>query len=48
MDRVSRHSQGVEGVHFGGLKIVSFFVADDMVLLASLCCDLQHVLREFA
>ncbi|KAK0154376.1 putative uncharacterized transposon-derived protein F52C9.6 [Merluccius polli] len=35
MDRISRHSQGVEGVRFGDLRIGSLLFVDDVVLLAS-------------
>uniref|UniRef100_A0A669C5T3 Reverse transcriptase domain-containing protein n=1 Tax=Oreochromis niloticus TaxID=8128 RepID=A0A669C5T3_ORENI len=35
MDRISRHSQVVEGLHFGGLRISSLLFTDDVVLLAS-------------
>ena len=41
MDRVSRCSQGVEGVRFGDLRIGSLLFADDVVLLASSGRDLQ-------
>ena len=34
MDRISRRSQGVEGVRFGDLRIGSLLFADDVVLLA--------------
>ena len=42
MDRISRHSQGVEGVRFGDLRIESLLFADDVVLLASSRRDLQR------
>uniref|UniRef100_A0A3P8SLN3 Reverse transcriptase domain-containing protein n=1 Tax=Amphiprion percula TaxID=161767 RepID=A0A3P8SLN3_AMPPE len=48
MDRISRHSQGVEGVRFGDLRIPSLLFADDVVLLASSCQDLQLSLDRFA
>uniref|UniRef100_A0A8C6LTA7 Reverse transcriptase domain-containing protein n=1 Tax=Nothobranchius furzeri TaxID=105023 RepID=A0A8C6LTA7_NOTFU len=48
MDRVSRHSQGVEGICFGGLRIRSLLFADDVVLLASSERDLQLSLERFA
>ena len=48
MDRISRHSQGVEGVRFGDLRIGSLLFADDVVLLASSDCDLQLLLDQFA
>lgn len=44
MDRISRHSQGVESVQYGNLKIVSLLFADDVVLFASMLHDLQHTL----
>ena len=34
MDRISRCSQGIEGVRFGDLRIESLLFADDVVLLA--------------
>ena len=40
MDRISRRSQGIEGVRFGDLKIGSLLFADDVVLLASSGRDL--------
>ena len=48
MDRISRHSQGVEGVRFGDLRIRSLLFADDVVLLASSDRDLQLSLDQFA
>uniref|UniRef100_A0A8C6MJS2 Reverse transcriptase domain-containing protein n=1 Tax=Nothobranchius furzeri TaxID=105023 RepID=A0A8C6MJS2_NOTFU len=48
MDRISRCSQDVEGIHFGGLRIRSLLFADDLVLLASSECDLQLSLERFA
>uniref|UniRef100_A0A8C6Q6Z6 Reverse transcriptase domain-containing protein n=1 Tax=Nothobranchius furzeri TaxID=105023 RepID=A0A8C6Q6Z6_NOTFU len=47
MDRISRRSQGVEGIRFGGLKIRSLLFADDLVLLASSEHDLQLSLERF-
>ena len=47
MDRISRHSQGVEGVRFGDLRIGSLLFADDVVLLASSDRDLQLSLDRF-
>ena len=41
MDRISRRSQGAEGVRFGDLRIRSLLFADDVVMLASLGRDLQ-------
>uniref|UniRef100_A0A8C6PI18 Reverse transcriptase domain-containing protein n=1 Tax=Nothobranchius furzeri TaxID=105023 RepID=A0A8C6PI18_NOTFU len=48
MDRISRCSQGVEGISFGGLRIRSLLFADDVVLLASSERDLQLSLERFA
>ncbi|KAK3536886.1 hypothetical protein QTP86_027004 [Hemibagrus guttatus] len=48
MDRISRCSQGLEGVRFGDHKISSLIFADDVVLLASSGLDLQHALGRFA
>ncbi|KAI3358076.1 hypothetical protein L3Q82_003087 [Scortum barcoo] len=50
MDRISRRSQGPEGVRFGNHRISSllFADADDVVLMASSGQDLQHVLERFA
>ncbi|KAK3564038.1 hypothetical protein QTP86_006949 [Hemibagrus guttatus] len=48
MDRISRHSQGLEGVRFGDHRISSLIFADDVVLLASSGLDLQHALGRFA
>ncbi|KAK0130804.1 hypothetical protein N1851_034531 [Merluccius polli] len=48
MDRISRHSQGVEGVRSGDRRIGSLLFADDVVLLASSDCDLQLSLDRFA
>ncbi|TWW66772.1 hypothetical protein D4764_20G0008040 [Takifugu flavidus] len=48
MDRISRRSRGVEGVEFGGRKILSLLFADDVVLLAPLSRDLQQMLGRFA
>ena len=48
MDRISRRSQGVEGVRFGDLRIGSLLFADDVVLLASSGRDLQLSLERFA
>ena len=48
MDRISRRSQGVEGVRFGDLRIRSLLFADDVVLLASSGRDLQLSLDRFA
>ena len=41
MDRISRRSQGIEGVLFGDLRIGSLLFADDVVPLASSDRDLQ-------
>ncbi|KAK3512205.1 hypothetical protein QTP70_000467 [Hemibagrus guttatus] len=48
MDRISRRSQGLEGVRFGDHRISSLIFADDVVLLASSGLDLQHALGRFA
>ncbi|KAK3512519.1 hypothetical protein QTP70_015647, partial [Hemibagrus guttatus] len=48
MDRISRRSQGLEGVQFGDHRISSLIFADDVVLLASSSLDLQHALGSFA
>ncbi|KAK3517717.1 hypothetical protein QTP70_016386 [Hemibagrus guttatus] len=44
MDRISRRSQGLEGVRFGDHRISSLIFADDVVLLVSSGLDLQHAL----
>ena len=46
MDRISMHSHGGEGLQFGGLRISSLLFADDVVLMASSACDLQHSLDQ--
>ncbi|KAI3376011.1 hypothetical protein L3Q82_016543 [Scortum barcoo] len=46
--RISRRSQGPEGVRFGNHRISSLLFADDVVLMASSGQDLQHVLERFA
>ncbi|KAK3537069.1 hypothetical protein QTP70_000867 [Hemibagrus guttatus] len=48
MDKISRRSQGLEGVRFGDHRISSLIFADDVVLLASSGLDLQHALGCFA
>lgn len=48
MDRISRCSQGEESVRFGNLRISSLPCGDDVVLLASSDCVLQHTLGMFA
>ena len=48
MDRISRRSQGPEGVRFGDNTILSLLFADDVVVLASSSQDLQHALGRFA
>ncbi|XDV52909.1 hypothetical protein PO909_021551 [Leuciscus waleckii] len=48
MDRISRRSQGPEGVRFGDDTISSLLFADDVVVLASSDQDLQHALGRFA
>ncbi|KAK3511322.1 hypothetical protein QTP70_000380 [Hemibagrus guttatus] len=47
MDRISRRSQGLEGVQFGDHRISSLIFADDDVLLALSSLDLQHALGRF-
>uniref|UniRef100_A0A3B3QL96 Reverse transcriptase domain-containing protein n=1 Tax=Paramormyrops kingsleyae TaxID=1676925 RepID=A0A3B3QL96_9TELE len=47
MDRISRRSQGVEGVQFGGLRIASLLFANDVILLASSAGDLQCAMGRF-
>ena len=47
MDRISRRSRGEEGLQFGVLRISSLLFADDVVLLASSDCDLQHSLDRY-
>ncbi|KAK3537233.1 hypothetical protein QTP70_003994 [Hemibagrus guttatus] len=47
-DRISRRSQGLEGVRFGDHRISSLIFADDVVLLAPSSLDLQHALGLFA
>ncbi len=48
MDRISRRSQGPEGVGFGDHAISSLLFADDVVVLATSDRDLQHALGRFA
>ncbi|KAJ0009622.1 hypothetical protein NQD34_001324 [Periophthalmus magnuspinnatus] len=48
MDRISRRSQGPEGVWFGNHRISSLLFADDVVLMASSSQDLQQALGRFA
>ncbi|KAK3561507.1 hypothetical protein QTP86_006177 [Hemibagrus guttatus] len=48
MDRISRCSQGLEGVQFGDHRILCLLFADDVVLLAPSSQDLQHALGQFA
>ncbi len=48
MDRISRRSQGPEGVGFGEHTISSLLFADDVVVLATSDQDLQHALGRFA
>jgi len=47
MDRISRCSQGIEGIRFGDFRIGSLLFAVDVVLLASLGRDLQLSLERF-
>ncbi|KAK3527697.1 hypothetical protein QTP86_034170 [Hemibagrus guttatus] len=46
--RISRRSQGLEGVRFGDHRISLLLFADDVVLLAPSDLDLQHALGCFA
>ncbi|KAK3534027.1 hypothetical protein QTP86_000639 [Hemibagrus guttatus] len=48
MDRISRRSQGLEGVGFGDHRISLLIFADDVVLLVPSSLDLQHALGRFA
>ena len=48
MDRISRRSRGEVGLQFGELRTASLLFADDVVLMASSACDLQHSLDRFA
>ena len=48
IDRISRCSQGPEGIWFGSHWISSLLFADNVVLLAPSSQDLQHVLGWFA
>ncbi|KAK3537395.1 hypothetical protein QTP70_008853 [Hemibagrus guttatus] len=48
MDRISRCSQGLEGVRFGDHRISLLLFADDVVLLAPSSLDLQQALGCFA
>ncbi|XDV14816.1 hypothetical protein PO909_014999 [Leuciscus waleckii] len=48
MDRISRRSQGPEGIRFGDHTISSLLFADDVVVLAPSDQDLQHALGCFA
>ncbi len=48
MYRISRRSQGPEGVQFGDHMVLSLLFADDVVLLAPSDQDLRNALRLFA
>ncbi|KAK3557882.1 hypothetical protein QTP86_003282 [Hemibagrus guttatus] len=48
MDKISRRSQGLEGVRFEDHRISSLIFADDVVLLAPSSLDLKHALGRFA
>ncbi len=48
MYRISRRSQGPEGVQFGDHTVLSLLFADDVVLLAPSDQDLRNALRLFA
>lgn len=45
---ISRHTRGEKRVRFGHCRIISLLFADEMVLLDSSDCDIQHVLLQFA
>ena len=47
-DRISRRSRGGEGLQFVCLRISLLLFADDVVLMASSACDLQHSLDQLA
>ncbi|CAM4664394.1 unnamed protein product [Leuciscus chuanchicus] len=47
-DRISRRSQGPEGVRFGDHMISSLLFMEDVVVLAPSYQDLQHALGRFA
>ncbi len=48
MDRISRHSRVREELQLGGLRSSSLLFVDDVVLMASLVCDLQLWLDQFS
>ena len=48
MDRISRCSQGVERLQFGGVRISSLSFVDEVALLAPSGGDLQLSLEQFA
>ena len=48
MERISVHSCGVKDVWFGNLWVTSLLFADDVVLMASTCQDLQRTLEQSA
>ncbi|KAL7836057.1 hypothetical protein SRHO_G00284040 [Serrasalmus rhombeus] len=48
MDRISRRSQGMEGVRFGDLRVTSLLFAEDVVLLGTSGRELQLSLDRFA
>ena len=43
-----RRSRGGEGSQYSGLRILSLLFADDVVLIESTACDLQHSLDRLA
>lgn len=46
IDRLSKCSQGEERVQCGDHRVASLLFADDVVLMASSQCNLQHTLGE--
>lgn len=48
MNKISRRSRSEERVRLGNLRIASLPLVDDVALLASSVCDLQHVLEQIA
>ncbi len=48
MGKISRHNRREESVRSVDLRIATLLFADDVVLLASSYCDIQHTLGQFA